>query len=388
MPAEKANRTVLVAGFFDLLHSGHVKFLERAAELGELTVVIGSDENSLKNKHKLPIFSQEERRYMVAALRCVKQVIVPDDTTSLNFAPTLIQMRPDYFVINEDGDRPEKRALCEAHGAKYVVLRREPHSGLVPRSTSALRSIDQIPHRLDLSGFFDQRTINSVVPGSVVILPIECLPLDDRSGMSSSTRNQIRRIFGNALPSHLSPQELAKLLFAVENPPGSKYISGTVDALGLVVRGVNKFDYRDDFWPRHVHCIEDEETLHWLESILFLKQTRPRPAGFELLTGREDYSPPAVGRLRDAAEQVWSAIERRDTRHFADAINAVHAAQRGIFPGYVSQEVEPILSRTRQEHLAVKLAGAGGYGYMIVVSDSPPEGALRITVRRIESGGD
>ena len=40
------NRTVLVAGFFDLFHSGHARFLERAAEFGKLTVVIGSDENS------------------------------------------------------------------------------------------------------------------------------------------------------------------------------------------------------------------------------------------------------------------------------------------------------------------------------------------------------
>jgi cytidyltransferase-like protein len=385
MPAKNQKPTVLVAGFFDLLHSGHVKFLERAAELGELTVVIGSDENSLVNKHKIPIYSQEERRYMVSALRCVKHVVVPDDTTSLNFAQTLIEMKPDSFVINEDGDRPEKRSLCEAHGAQYVVLKREPHSGLPPQSTTALRKIDQIPHRLDLSGFFDQRIVNSVLPGSVVILPIECLPLQDRSGMSSSTRNQIRRIFGNSLPCHLSSEELARLLFAVENPPGSKYISGTVDALGLVVRGVNKFDYRDDFWPCQIRRIDDDQTLSWLESILFLQQTRPRPDGFELFTGREDYSPAAVGRLRDAADHVWSAIERRDTHGLAAAINEVHAAQHGIFPGYVSGEVRPILDRTRQEHLAVKLAGAGGYGYMIVVSENPPPDALRITARRSEA---
>jgi hypothetical protein len=49
---------------------------------------------------------------------------------------------------------------------------------------------------------------------------------------------------------------------------------------------------------------------------------------------------------------------------------------------YVSAEIGPVLERTRREHLAVKLAGAGGYGYMIVVSNSPPPDALRITVRR------
>ena len=388
MPAKTPRKRVLVAGFFDLFHSGHVKFLERAAELGELTVVIGSDENSLINKHKLPIYSQEERAYIIASLKCVQRIVVTADTTPLNFRETLAELRPDYFVINDDGDRPDKRALCESLGVQYVVLKREPHGSLPRRSTTALRSIDQIPHRLDLSGFFDQRMINSVVPGSVVILPIECLPLDDRSGMSSSTRNQIRRIFGNALPTNLPAEELARLLFAVENPPGSRYISGTVDALGLVVRGVNRFDYRGDYWPSAISRIDDEATLAWLESILFLRQTRPRPDGFQLLTGREDFSPVAVAKLRDAAEGVWDAVRGQDTRRFAAAINEVHAAQHAIFPAYVSDEVGPILDRVRREHLAVKLAGAGGYGYMIVVSENPPANALRIQVRRTSPPSD
>jgi hypothetical protein len=305
----------------------------------------------------------------------------------LNFREALAEFKPDYFIINKDGDRPEKRALCEAHGVEYIVLDREPERSLPARSTTALRQIDRIPHRLDLSGFFDQRMLNAVLPGSVVILPIEPVLLEERSGMSSSTRKQIRRIFGNWLPSHLTTEELARLVFAVENPPGSKHISGTVDALGLLVCGVNKFDYDDDFWPHTVTRIDDEETLGWLESILFLKQTRPRPADFQLLTGQEDFSRQAVGRLRDAAEALWAAIQRRATRPFAGALNEVHAAQLNLFPGYVSDEVRPILQRVRDEHLAVKLAGAGGYGYMIIVAEVPPAGALPITARRSRDAG-
>ncbi len=380
--SEQPPKKVLVAGFFDLFHSGHVRFLEDAAAFGELTVVIGSDENSLINKHKRPVYTQEERKYIVESLRCVRRAVVPEDTTPLNFRDELLRLRPDYFVINEEGDRADKRALCDACGVQYVVLQRRPHANLPARSSTSLAEVDQIPLRLDLAGFFDQKTLNSVAPGSVVILPIECLPVEERSGMSTSTRKLLRRIFGSRLPTNLSEEELARLIFAAENPPGSEYISGTVDALGLVVRGVNKFDYAGDYWPHTIHKIDDDQTLDWLESILFLQQTQPRPEGFELLTGREDFSTQAVNRLRNAAEEVWSAIRLCDTHRMAAAINEVHAAQWAIFPGYVSREVEPALARTRDEHLAVKLAGAGGYGYMIVVSENPPRDALRISARR------
>ena len=375
-------KTVLVAGFFDLVHSGHVHFLERAAEFGDLTVVIGSDENSLLNKNKFPIYGERERQYIIESLRFVKQVVVPKDTSSLNFRDVLVEERPDYFIINDDGDKPEKRALCEAHGVEYVVLKREPRDGLPERSSTAIREIDKIPHRLDLSGFYDQLMLNSVTPGAVVILPIETLVLDDRSGMSSSTRKQIRKIFGNQLPSHLGEEELAKIIFAVENPPGSQYISGTVDALGLVVRGVNKFNYNNSYWPHRVDKIHDEETLDWLDSCISLVQTRPRPPGYAVMDGHEDYSPNKITRLRDAAEGVWTAINRRDSAELGNSINEVHEAQASIFPGSVSAEVAPMIGQTKSHHLGVKLAGAGGYGYMVVISENEVDGGIKITSRR------
>lgn len=378
------NRTVLVAGFFDLFHSGHARFLERAAEFGKLTVVIGSDENSQLNKNKTPIYTQDERQYIIQSLACVSRAIVPQDTSSLNFKDILIEQRPDFFVINEDGDKPEKRALCETHGVEYVVLKREPRDGLPERSSTAIREIDRIPHRLDLSGFYDQQMLNSVIPGAVVILPIDTLELDDRSGMSSSTRKQIRRIFGNQLPPEMPSEELARIIFAVENPPGSQYISGAVDALGLVVQGVNKFDFQDSYWPHHVESINDEETLRWLDSCISLVQTRPRPPSYAVMDGNEDLSPSKIQRLRDAAEATWQSIHNRNTYELGDCINEVHEAQQALFPGYVSPEIQGFISKAKEEALGVKLAGAGGFGYMIQVAENPPDHAIRIKSRRAE----
>jgi len=43
------------------------------------------------------------------------------------------------YVVNEDGDQPEKREFCHAHGLEYVVLKRQPHPGLPRRTSTQLR---------------------------------------------------------------------------------------------------------------------------------------------------------------------------------------------------------------------------------------------------------
>ena len=60
---------VMVSGCFDVLHSGHIAFLEEAAEYGQLYVSIGSDETILKYKNRPALYTQDERKYMV---QCVQ----------------------------------------------------------------------------------------------------------------------------------------------------------------------------------------------------------------------------------------------------------------------------------------------------------------------------
>ena len=49
------------------------------------------------------------------------------------------KLRPDLYVVNEDGDKPEKRAFCEKRGIEYRVLKREPKTGLPRRASTSLR---------------------------------------------------------------------------------------------------------------------------------------------------------------------------------------------------------------------------------------------------------
>ena len=71
--------TVLTFGTFDVLHAGHLRILERAAALGDRLVVgVSSDALSLAKKGRTPVFPQDERMRILAALRCVDTVFLEE----------------------------------------------------------------------------------------------------------------------------------------------------------------------------------------------------------------------------------------------------------------------------------------------------------------------
>ena len=65
-------KKVFVSGCFDMLHSGHVRFLEEASQFGAVHVGIGSDATVKELKGRYPVNTQEKRNYMIAAPRRVK----------------------------------------------------------------------------------------------------------------------------------------------------------------------------------------------------------------------------------------------------------------------------------------------------------------------------
>ncbi len=137
-----ARRTgrVIATGSFDWLHAGHIRFFEEAAALGELLVVVGHDANiRLLKGEGHPRFGQEERLFMVSSVRTVSQAFISTGSGWLDAAPELQRLKPDLYVVNEDGDKPEKRDYCRDHGIRYVVLQRAPKPGLPRRSSTELR---------------------------------------------------------------------------------------------------------------------------------------------------------------------------------------------------------------------------------------------------------
>jgi cytidyltransferase-like protein len=139
-PAAGDRRRVMVTGCFDWFHSGHVRFFEEVAALGDLYVVVGRDANlRLLKGEGHPMFPEAERKYLVQSIRFVRRALVASGMGWLDAEAEIEQVRPHVYAVNEDGDRPEKRAYCEARGIEYRVLRRVPKEGLPRRQSTALR---------------------------------------------------------------------------------------------------------------------------------------------------------------------------------------------------------------------------------------------------------
>lgn len=131
---------VVVTGSFDWFHSGHVRFFEEASGLGDLYVVVGHDANiRLLKGAGHPLVLQDERRYVVGSIKFVKEALISSGEGWLDAEPEIRQLKPDIYVVNEDGDKGGKREYCRAAGIEYVVLKRMPAPGLPRRSSTDLR---------------------------------------------------------------------------------------------------------------------------------------------------------------------------------------------------------------------------------------------------------
>jgi len=131
---------VIVTGCYDWFHTGHVRFFEEASAYGELNVVIGSDANvRLLKGEGHPLFPEAERRYVVGAVRFVSRCLVSTGSGWLDAEPEIRALKPARYVVNADGDKPEKRRYCEENGIEYIVLERRPKEGLPRRTSTDLR---------------------------------------------------------------------------------------------------------------------------------------------------------------------------------------------------------------------------------------------------------
>jgi cytidyltransferase-like protein len=380
---KSTKKRIFVSGCFDMLHSGHVAFLQEVAEYGDVYVGIGSDATIQALKGRCTVNSQDERKYMLNALSCVTECRVNRGSGILDFLPELDDVRPDMLIVNEDGATPEKAALCQERGIEYKILQRVPHAGLPARSTTALRAQDLIPYRIDLAGtWIDQPYVSKFHPGSAILVSIEpTIEFNERSGMASSTRKVALKQWPGGLPTG-KPEEMARMLFYYDNPPGTEEVSGSQDALGIMLPGLNKVYYDSNgYWPASIESVYDEDILSWLESHLAMITLWPRPEGFNVLA--ETYiNQENVIKLAVAAENCWQAILKQDLKNFGKNFLESFEAQVRMFPAMRNDKIERVIDQYRNKALAWKLSGAGGGGYLILVVEKPiPEG-IRIKIRR------
>ena len=91
---------VFTNGCFDVLHRGHIDYLEKSKKLGtKLVIGLNSDASVRRLKLGRPINTQEDRKSVLLSLRCVDEVIIFDDDTPLNLIQSL---KPD--ILTKGGD--------------------------------------------------------------------------------------------------------------------------------------------------------------------------------------------------------------------------------------------------------------------------------------------
>lgn len=386
-------KKVFVSGCYDLLHSGHVEFFRQASQYGDLYVGIGSDKTILHYKNHKTVYSEQERLFMVKSIRYVKEAYINAGDGILDFLPTLDIVKPDILVVNSDGGSDAKRRVCEERGMEYVVLERDPHEGLAARSSTDLKkSPCQIPVRLDLAGtWIDQPYVSCHAPGWALTISLEpSFEIRERCGLSTSTRNVIKKIWPYQLPN-MEPEMLARLVFCLENHPEreSGIISGAQDSIGICVPGLCRHYYDNHFWPERIETCEDEAVLQWLENHLCMIPMEPRCSGCSVVEG-QDITPEKVKALAAAADRCWEAIMSMDLDAFATAYKDSFHAQVAMFPAMIQGSVSSYIEKysAMDEVLAWKMPGAGGGGYLAcVVTDASsfcvanPE-AIALRIRR------
>jgi cytidyltransferase-like protein len=377
-------KKVFVSGCYDMLHSGHVAFFEEAATLGDLYVGIGSDQTLLELKARRPINNENERLYMVRALKSVQEAWVNRGSGLIDFMDEIRQLKPDIFFVNSDGHSSLKEQLCKDLGIEYIVGKRLPHENLPIRSTTALRSECRIPYRIDLAGgWLDQPNVSSLYPGPVLTISIEPdYDFNDRSGMSTSSRKKAIELWQVDIPAG-DKEKLARTLFCFENPPGTQYVSGSQDSLGIVLPGLNRLQYNGDYWPESIESLLDPRLLAWIEERLWLLPLYPRHSTYDVLTNTH-ITPAGARRLSDAANACWEAILRQEVRAFGAAVRENFEAQIAMYPHMVTPDILESIDRHRGGAFGWKLSGAGGGGYLIFVGETPIENAIQIRIRRRE----
>ena len=374
-------KKVLVSGCYDLLHGGHIAFFKAASEYGKLYVSIGRDDNVFRLKGKKPYFSEKERLYIVKSIKYVGDAFLASGTGLLDFEPDMKKLKPDIFVVNHDGHSADKETLCKKEGVEYIVLDRIPEPGLPVRSSSETKRELRFPYRLCIAGgWIDQPWVSKIHPGSVVVAQIwPSMDFNDRSGLATSSRKIAIQLWGDRYPD--GDHEInARLLFGAENPPGRTYVSGSQDQIGLLYPGINRLYYRGGYWPEKIESSTDKETCEWLSEVIHLVPVHPRPVGYDPLK-LMNLEKSLIRELGEAGDSCWESIINKDVDGLGKSMTTTVRAWKKILPLTVPDQIMDELETKYFPNYPGAITSGSGGGYIMVASDKPVDGAVRVKVR-------
>ena len=123
----KKRKIVLASGVFDLLHLGHVKFLEEAKKAGgrnaELIVIVARDSTVEKRKGKKPIMPENQRRALVESLKVVDEAILGYE--EFDIGKVIEKIKPDVIVFGYDQNGMEKtvKSCIKIKGLRVKIVK-------------------------------------------------------------------------------------------------------------------------------------------------------------------------------------------------------------------------------------------------------------------------
>lgn len=127
MASKKKRKVVLASGVFDLLHLGHVKFLEEAKKTGgknaELIVIIARDSTVQHTKGRKPIMPENQRRALVESLKLVDEAVL--GFKDFDIGDVIQRIKPDVIALGYDQADMEKQVhdYIDKHKLKVKVVR-------------------------------------------------------------------------------------------------------------------------------------------------------------------------------------------------------------------------------------------------------------------------
>jgi cytidyltransferase-like protein len=125
----RSPKHVIVSGGFDDIRSRHLRFLEEASKLGELTVLLWPDETLHQQTGKAPNFPLAERLYFLNAVRYVTRVLPLAAPLEVNTLPRVEGVQPQIWVDEEGPATGPRGVFCQQHGLEHCVLSASQMSG-------------------------------------------------------------------------------------------------------------------------------------------------------------------------------------------------------------------------------------------------------------------
>jgi hypothetical protein len=257
--------------------------------------------------------------------------------------------------------------------------------------TEMIDAIDLIPYRMAFAGgWIDQpflSELNPNPPGSMVVVSLQpTIRFMELSGMGTSTRKAVLKLWGGSLPEG-DPAALVRHLYKEENRDKSEP-SGSQDMAGIIYPGISRLDYdfgfEGGYFPVNVESNNDPIVVNWLETVIFMIPVAQRPLGYSPL-GVKNLDPDWIGRLGQSGKDCYAAILSRDINALGASMNFCMTCWEKILPQTVKHplikvNLMDILRYYQNQYAGAMYSGCGG-GYLYVVSEEPVPGALQVKVR-------